>query len=265
MGTNAANTRTATYLADLVEESKGRPRFISFSTRLAGVVQGRGAEKKRRGDHVMEYVLLTGASYMSMVTRSITTLETAMQSSTFVGDIVDELATKNIRCEQTGAAITKTDVIDALTGTVYGRKGILTALKETEAGVNVSTSEHVYEPLEVDGEFVPGCKVYTEPGSADPKAPVPGTIYLAGIIIASRVVEASPNGSKLPSKRGAVATAKDYIESKLDLPIRRYRTFRLLPGEVLSLKSGVVSFHAEENGAVRPGVVPIEKLMQGTK
>ena len=148
-----------------------------------------------------------------------------------------------------------------VTGTARGRKGLLTAYAETLAGTNESTSEHVYDALTVDGDTVPGCKVYNGAGNAaDPKAPIPGTVYLAGVVIASKVVEASANGDKLASKRGAVAVAKDFIERELDLPARKYRTFRLLPGEAVSLKSGAVAFHAAENGPVRPGAADIATL-----
>lgn len=262
MTTNAKSTRVAVHLSDLMEEAAGSPRFVSFSTRLAGEVQGRGAQKMRRGDHVMEYVLLTGFSYPAMITRSHDALTAAMSSPTFVTDTVAALAAAGKVDEQTGAAITAADVIDALTGTANGRKGLLTAYSETLAGTNVSTSEHVYETLTVDGSNVPGCKVYTGTGNAaDPKAPIPGTVYLAGVVISSRVVEASANGDKLPSKRGAVAVVKSYLERALDLPAARYRTFRLLPGEVVSLKCGSVAFHAAEGGPVKAGHVEIDALM----
>lgn len=262
MSTNALSARVGTYLSDLATEAGGKPRFVAFSTRLAGEVQGRGPAKMRRGDHVMSYTLLTGFSYRSMVERSHDALTAAMASPSFVADTVAAMAAAGVVCEQSGAAITSTDVIDALTGTARGRKGLLTAYSETLAGVNESTSEHVYDALTVDGDAVPGCKVYVGAGNpSDPKAPIPGTVYLAGVVIASEVVTPSPNGDKLPSKRGAVAVAKAHIERTLDLPARKYRTFRLLPGEAVSLKSGAVAFHGREGGlAVRPGAADIASL-----
>jgi hypothetical protein len=262
MTTNAKSVKLAVHLSDMVEEANGSPRFVGFATRLAGEVQGAGANKLRRGDHVMEYTLLTGFSYTNMVQRSLDTLTAAMQSPTFVADMVAALAADGKVDEQSGAAITATDVIDACTGTARGRKGLITAYSETLAGTNESTSEHVYETLSVDGSNVAGCKVYTGTGNpADPKAPVPGTVYLAGIVIASNCVEKSPNGDKLPSKSGAVMVAKSFLERTLDLPACRYRTFRLLPGEAVSLKCGSTSFHAAEGGSVKPGVVAIEALV----
>lgn len=262
MTTNAKSVRVGVHMADMVEEAQGSPRFVGFATRLAGAVQGAGALKMRRGDHVMEYTLVTGFSYINMVERSAKTLKAAMSSPTFVAEMVEALAAAGQVDEGTGAAITATDLIDACTGTASGRKGLLTGYEQTLAGTNESTSEHVYEPLSVDGADIAGCKVYTGAGNAtDPKAPVPGTVYLAGVIIASKCVEKSANGDKLASKSGAVAVAKSFLEKHLDLSASRYRTFRLLPGEAVSLKCGATSFHAAEGGTVKPGVVEILALV----
>lgn len=260
MTTNAQSTKVAAYLSDLAEETKGSPRFARFSTRLAGEVRA----GLRRGDHVMEYVLLTGASYLNMVTRSIEILDRELQSETFIPDLVSLLASREVTDEKTKAPITESDVIDAVFGIYPGRKGLLIGLRETAEGVNSdSLSAHVYEPLVVDEEQVLGCKVYRGLGDPnDPKAPVPGTIYLEGIVISSRVVERSPNGDKIPSKRGACVVVKEFLQEHLDLPVRRFRTFRLLPREATSLKCGEIAFHVVEGvAAARPGAVPIEKLI----
>jgi hypothetical protein len=261
MTTNAASASVAVHLSDLAHEAGGKPRFVSFSTRLAGEVQGAGAAKMRRGDHVMSYTLLTGFSYPAMVQRSLDTLTGASASPTFVADTVAALQAAGAVDEQSGAAITASDVIDAVSGTVRGRTGLLTSFAATLAGTSVSTSEHVYDALTLDGETIPGCKVYNQVGGGDPKSPVLGTVYLAGIVIASACIERGANGDKLPSNRGAVAVAKDWIERALDLPARKYRTFRILPGEAVSLKSGSVSFHAAEGGKVRAGAANIATLV----
>jgi hypothetical protein len=262
MGTNAKVSTVGSHLFNLASEAGGKPRFVSFSTRLAGEVQGSGAAKMRRGAHLMDYTILTGFSYEAMVQRSADALTAAMANPAFVTNTVAAMAAAGKADEQTGAAVSATDVIDALTGTARGRKGLLTAYSETLAGTNVSTSEHVYDALTVDGDMIPGCKVYTGIGNAaDPKAPVPGTVYLAGIVIASAVRERDTNGDKIASKRGAVAVAKDWIERELNLPARKYRTFRILPGEAVSLKSGTVAFHGKEGTApVLPGAADIATL-----
>lgn len=253
-GTNAYSARLGVAVQDLMNASGGRPRFVRIATRLAGeVVKG-----VRRGDHVVEMVVLAGVSYHNMVQKSADALEFAMQDPAFIGNVVAAMAADGITDEVKGAPITDADVRDACTGQVRGRKGLLTAYAETLAGANPdSTSAHVYEPLTVDGDVVDGCKVYNGPGDAsDPKAPITGAVYIAGVTIASKVITPSPNGNKPSGKQGAVAAAKSYIESALSLPAARYRTYRLLPGEKFEVVSGDIAFHTNPTGSVLRGVAP---------
>lgn len=253
-GTNAYSTRLGVAVQDLMNASGGRPRFVRIATRLAGEV----TKGVRRGDHVVEMVVLAGVSYQSMIEKSKTALELAAQDPAFVGNMVAAMAAAGVTDEVKGAPITDADVNDALNGQVRGRKGLLTAYNETLAGANPdSTSAHVYEPLTVDGDVVDGCKVYNGPGDpSDPKAPITGAVYIAGVTIASKVITPSPNGDKLSGKQGAVAAAKSFIESALSLPAARYRTYRLLPGEKFEVVSGDVAFHTNPVGAVLRGVAP---------
>lgn len=253
---NAYSTRLGVYLQDLVNSLNGSPRFIRLSTRLSGEVQS----GVRRGDHVVENVVLVGMSYLNLVERSLDLLQAELADPTFFARTAAKMSTAGLRDEITGAPITTLDVQDACTGTNRGRKGLLTAYGETLAGSNMdATSAHVYEPLTVDGDVVPGCKVYSRVPVTpvkDPKAPVVGTVYIAGITISSKVVEASPNGDKVPGRRGAVAVVKDYLEETLELPVARYRTYRLLPGEQYEVSCGSEAFHATLGGNVARGVSP---------
>lgn len=255
MGTNAFSSRVGVALADLVEGMGGKPKFAKFATRLAGEMQG----GVRRGDHVVENVVLLGVSYTNMVQRSHDALSAAASSPTFVADTVAACAAAGVTDEIKGKAITDADVRDALDGTARGRKGLLTAYGETLANANNdSTSAHVYEPLTVDGDVVDGAKVYTGKGNAnDPKAPIAGAVYLAGVTMSSKVVTPSVNGDKLVGKQGAVAAVKSYLEHTLALPASRYRTYRILPGEQYEVVCGTVAFHAALGGnAVRGAVSP---------
>lgn len=251
---NAYSARLGVYLQDLVASLCGSPRFIRLSTRLSGEVQS----GVRRGDHVVENVVLVGVNYLNLVERSRDLLTAEVSDPNFCARTAAAMATAGLKCEITGAPITTQDVQDACTGTTRGRKGLLTAYGETLAGSNLdSTCSHVYEPLTVDGDVVPGCKVYNRvpatPGT-DPKAPVVGTVYIAGITISSKVVEPSPNGDKVPGRRGPVAMVKDYLEETLGLPSARYRTYRLLPGERYEVSCGSEAFHATLGGNVARGM-----------
>lgn len=251
MTTNAFSSRMGVSLQDMVEAMNGSPRFIRFRTRLAGEVQN----GVRRGDHVMEYVFLLGVDYHTALTASIAILKTRMADPAFVQVVVDDMKALGITNEITGEAITDLDVQDALTGTVRGRKGLLTAYTESLAGTNGDYScEDVYEPLMVDGSAVKGCKVYVGKGDpTDPKAPIPGNVYLTGIVMSSKLIEASANGSKVPGRRGAVVVAKDYLSELLKLPVGRFKTPRLHKGEQYEVVCGAVAFHATEDGPVTPG------------
>ena len=253
--TNAFSSRAGVAFQDLVSSMGGSPRFLRFSTRLSGDV----TKGVRRGDHVVETVLLVGMSYLSMVKRSRDILVGAATNTGFAESVVSDMVEKGLADEITGVPVTVTDVLDAVNGTVRGRKGLVTAYEETLAGTNEdSTSDHVYEPLTVDGDVVTGCKVYVGAGDKeDPKAPVRGTVYLAGVTMASKVVEASPNGDKVPSRRGAVAMVKDYLEATLELPAARYRTYRILPGEAFEVRCGSEEFHATLGGRVTRGPSPL--------
>ena len=256
MSTNAFNSRLAVSLADLVESSGGSPRFVKFSTRLAGEVQ----KGVRRGDHLVETILLVGFSYSSMIERSRAQLEAASSDPNFALNVCLLMATRGLADEITGDPITIKDVEDAINGTVRGRKGLLTSYTETLAGANHDYScENVYEPLNVDGTIVEGCKVYVGDGNPeDPKAPVRGTVYINGVTISSKVVQESVNGNKIPSRRGAVAMVKDYLEERLNLPAARFRTYRLLPGEQYDLQCGSVAFHAVLGGVTLKGPGPVQ-------
>lgn len=234
MTTNGFSSRVGVKLQDMVRSFGGSPRFAHFHVTLAGAVKG----GVRRGDHVVEAVVLVGISYPSMVRRSLDTLTTALLDPDFVANTLAAMAGEVD--DMTGAPVTEADVRDAIWGTAVGRKGLLTSLTATTDGTNVSTSGHVFDPLVVDGEVVGGCKVYTGPGNpSDPKAPVRGAVYIEGVTISSRVVTPSPNGDLPVGRRGAVVKVKDYISDTLCLPVARYARYRLFPTDRFEVRSGV--------------------------
>jgi hypothetical protein len=253
--TNGYSSRLGINLMDIIRAAGGSPRFVRFRTVLAGEVQ----KGIRRGDHEVEMILLVGVSYTNAVTRSRDTLRGLMMEPGYVTAICDDLKALGLKDEITGADITDADVQDAFTGTAPGRKGLLTGYEQTLAGANPDDANaDVYEPLVVDGEEVPCCKVYKGPGDpADPKAPKPGNVYITGVIMSQRVVTESPNGSKIPSRRGAVAVVKGYLETLLSLPAARIRTPRFHQGESFEMACGETAFHAQQFQPVRQGRTPV--------
>lgn len=247
MNTNSNNTAAVQALLQVTNLMES-PRFASFTTRLVG------EEKKgvRRGDHVMQYVVVLGADYRTLVQRSMDTLQATVNDPVQVQKLLEDFVKDGIVDEQTGQPVSLQDLHDAVTGTVRGRKGLLTAYSETLAGSNQDyTLEGYMSPLTVDGQTVAGVNVYTGPEHTDdPRSPQPGSMYLKCVVVASKLITPSPNGDKIPSKRGAVARIKDYLESKLDLPVRRFRTFRLQPGDAATLKIGKSVMEVAEDGSV---------------
>lgn len=219
MTTNAASSRLATHLNQIVSGSK----VVTIRTRLAGEVR----HGIRRGDHLVEAIVLVGMTYNSILKSSLGIINEAVNPD-FIKSVAEEVGVQT------------EDVFDAINGQVRGRKGIVTSLNQSLAGVNNdSTSARVYEPLVLDGEVVPDCSVYigTKSVAKDDRAPVAGTVYIRGILLDKKIIEKSANGDHPDSQPGPVARVKVYIGSKLDLPMARYCSFRLLPGESFQVKN----------------------------
>ena len=231
MTTNAQSVRTAVRVADLLP-SEGKAT-LRLTSRLAGEVRG----GVRYGDATTERTIRVGVRYEDTLADSLALLGFYAASEDFEARTLASVLAAGLRDEKTGAPITLADVHDAIYGTAPGRKGLLTSLRESFAGINPdATSAHVFEPFVLDGETVPGVKVYRGPGNAeDPRAPVVGTLYIEGWTVDVREIAPAPNGPVPASRRGAVAVVKDWLSARYCLPHAQYRTFRLLPGEAYTL------------------------------
>jgi hypothetical protein len=117
-------------------------------------------------------------------------------------------------------------------------------------GRNSSTCDHVYEALVVNGETVRGARVYQcvagEPGlkckcrncTGDARAPLPGTIYLRGLLERREVITPAANGRAPFPKSNPVTVARRLFESRL--PSRKYVQYRFEPGMDFILAIGGV-------------------------
>ena len=140
------------------------------------------------------------------------------------------------------------------------------SFEKTLAGTSTSTTSHVYEPLMVNGETVSSGRVYRcvkgkadEAGkpyeckcfdcTGDEKAPKDGTIYLQGLRIFSSVIAPAVNGHAPAAKSSAKTIAKD--ELRLSLPISKYASYALTPGDDFILRvGGTAAVEATERGFV---------------
>jgi hypothetical protein len=104
------------------------------------------------------------------------------------------------------------------------RAELTDSFDKTLAGTNESTTDHVYEPLLVNGEVVRGSRVYVgNPNGQD--AATPGTVYLQGLKIGERVLDAAPNGPVPASQSNPKTVAKGVLRSRL--PVARYVSYKL--------------------------------------
>ena len=87
----------------------------------------------------------------------------------------------------------------------------------------------------MDGEKVRGGRVYVGNPSGDDAA-LPGTIYLQGIIISSKVLVPAANGPVPASKSGPVSVAKKALRKLLS--VSRYVSYALEPGQDFYVAAG---------------------------
>lgn len=212
VATNALNVALA---ADLALARRG--------TFTGLIIRKEGSEKGgvRYGDDLVHAVIITGFSYMSLVERSCEKLQNMTDAD------IDALVAKNMTgyvgrgAKAVVTKVTRAD-FDA------ARTELLESYARTIAGTNTSTTEDVYEPLVVDGETVRGCRVYIGPTdpTKTPAAPK-GTIYLQGLQIGSKVLEASVNGPAPRPQSAPKTIAKNALSSRL--PMSRYVSYKLSP------------------------------------
>lgn len=218
--TNATNTKLAENLRD--------SRKATFS---GLIIRKKGRKKggKVYGDDLVHVTMVTGFSYMNLVRRSLDILAGVIDGRTLSNEgVMAKIQARGIQ------GVTMRDVVTA-------RRDLTVSLAKSLAGVNTSTTDHVYEPLVVDGEVVQGCRVYI----GDKAAPK-GTIYLQGLKIGQKILDPAPNGPIPPSNSRPDVIAKNILRSML--PIGRYVSYSLQPGDYVLNAGGVAALAADKNG-----------------
>lgn len=235
MNTNAITPVLAETLA-----SANKGTFTGLIIKKVGKEVGRGADRKTYGDDLVHVVLVTGFKYENLVARSLAEVEGFIGAgTTYIDTFIGRCVRKGITGKD-GAPITHADVTKALAS-------VKASFERTLDGTSVSTSDHVFDPLLVDGEPVRGCKVYKGNPNGE-NASEPGTIYLAGLKIGETVVEAAENGPIPRSNSRGDVVAADII--KASLPVGRYRSYRLHPNSGFILRAGGAAAAAATKGGV---------------
>ena len=244
MTTNASPS-AATLAATLASARKGT--FTGLITQKKGTERGRGSAKLTYGDDVVHVVLVTGFNYKNLVTKSLTRL-----LALDLDAVEAEFATRGI-VDGDGGSVGRLAIEEAV-------KSLKDSFEATLAGTNESTTDHVYEPVLVDGETVAGCRVYKcvagdatrechcRDCTSDAKAPKDGTIYLQGLKIGETVLTPAPNGPVPASKSRADVVAKNILRARL--PVGRYVSYSLEAGENWILRAGFAAATASDKAGI---------------
>jgi len=237
MVTNASSAALAQHLADAKVGS-----FVGLVIQKQGETRGRGAAKLTYGDDTVHTVIVTGFRYDRLVERSLAKLVGMNPADVVAAGLVDG----------DGNPVTLADVTTAMSD-------LAASLQATLDGTNASTTDHVYDPLVVDGQVVRGCRVYkcvaADPAheckcrdcTGDAKAPKAGTIYLQGLAVGSKVIVPAANGPVPASKSRADVVAKNWIRARL--PVGRYVSYRLEAGtDFVLCAGGVAAMKSDEAG-----------------
>jgi len=241
---------------------------LGQGTLVSLVLRKKGCERQGQtyGNDLTQVLLWTGFHYKALVERSQAKL-TALWTGTFLTDTFKTLQAAghtNVTLADVSVAAQELQgnfhrVLsgkDPMAGS--GVEGVtlpsteLTTAKERDwtllgtcgSDIQEIISTPVFEPLKVEGKNILGAKVYIGNGSKDPQAAVPGTVYIDGVKIGERVLEASPVW--VPKQLGKTI-AKDYIRSLL--PVGLYVRYSLAKENLKTCKVGKeASLHAKEGG-----------------
>lgn len=228
-------------LAEYLNDNSGC-KVASLVYTKKGIVRGRGTDRKGYGRDRVRITFLSGFDYPTVVRKSQAILP-EMKSA----DIAEIAKDKGV-VDRQGNPLQFPDIQKALVE-------LWESFARTLEGNGVSSTQDVYETLEVNGVTVPGCRVYIGEGNPeDPKAPIPGTVYLQGLFVGETVLEEDLNGPAPEPKSGAIPLAKRLIRKQL--PVGRYVSFALEPGSEFdlqvdgsagfSLQDGEVTLHDDE-------------------
>jgi len=234
--TTNANSDT---LASLISDTSRCARFASIVTTLKGASrlapgEKRGGLKITVGNDTVRDTFVAGANYGTLKGKDAVILAALTGADLDAMTADGHMAWTGRGKNATQVAVTRADFDLALAE-------MIESTDKTLAGTNTSTTDAVYESMTVDGKTIPGYRVYV--GPLDPNATpaaVPGTIYVQGLRVGRKVIEAA-EFAKPASKSAAKSVAKRAITRLL--PSRRYVSYCMEPGTdfILNLGSDAVT------------------------
>lgn len=235
MQTNTTDIHTAELLSEITKEGQGN--LLTAVIRKLGDVRGAHGHQLVYGDDQVHVLIWTGFHYRALVARSNKMLDQQLGK----GRYIERLAAKALN-EHEGTTIQ--DVCHALQEV---RNNFRKVLAERTGQPEVPQGS-VWQPLIVNGHLVHGSRIYVGKGnSEDPRAPVPGTIYVQGVKLGQRVLEPAPNGQWKADSR-AKTLVKRLI--KEDLPAGLFCQYRLDPTRVQDLCVGAEAAKAARDAGI---------------
>ncbi len=190
------------------------------------IITKKGLSKggKTYGNDRVHVTVISGFSYMTLVQKSLSKLDTIT---------VEKVQAKSPDLSDFSIASAIQELRESFEATLNG--------------TSESTTDHVYEPLVLDGVEIRGSRVYRCAAgkvakchcrgcTGNPKAPIDGTIYLQGLLINSTIMETAPNGPPPTPNSSEKTLAKNAIRRML--PIGHYVSYCLEPGQDWILRVG---------------------------
>lgn len=224
MQTNATNSTAATILADLNAIDQGT--LFSANIQKMGQIRGPKNDKVLYGDDRVQVILWAGFSYMALIERSFKMLNHQVQR----GGYIESLAKSTLEVHED---CTIEDVCGALQETRSWFRRVLS--RQEHAGTS-SAPMGIWEPLTVGGVQVQGARVYRgKANKNDPRAPVPGAVYISGVKLGEVIVTPAANGQWTPDSKPKTIAKQLLKES---LPVGLYCQYRLDPDRVANMLVG---------------------------
>jgi len=233
--TNTTNSDNLALAVTLANARKGT--FSGLIVRK----KGKTVRGVTYGDDLVHTVMYTGFKYENLVKRSLAALP--VPGTRDFEDYCDRVVGY---CKRMGTIDKNGDPID-YADVAKAINDLRDSFQRTLDGTNSATTDHVYEPLKVNGETVRGARVYRCVASqgikchcrtctGNGRAPKDGQVNIMGLRVGSKVLDPAANGpAPLPKSRGDVI-AKNILRKRL--PIGRLVSYVLEEGGDFILNAG---------------------------
>lgn len=232
---NTTDLRTASLLAEIASQDQGT--LFTAVVHKMGEERGNNGSRLVYGDDRVHVLIWTGFSYHALIARSHKMLEHQLGK----GRYIERLARAALN-EHEGTTIQ--DVCHALQEV---RDQFRKVLSRSDLGP-MMPSESVWEPLVVDGQLIQGSRIYRgKRVSEDPRAPVPGTIYVQGVKLGEKILSLAPNGPWKADSKPKTLVKRIIKES---LPVGLYCQYRLDPTRVTAICVGAEASRAAKEAAI---------------